>query len=161
MDAGSSALAETAERELVITRVFDAPRALVFQAWTEAARVAQWWGPRGFTIASCEMEVRPGGAFRVSMRSPAGTSHCARGVYRAIVPPERLAFTWAWEDEAGRLGHETVVTVTLAEHGGQTRLTLRHSGFESVTARDEHHGGWSECLDKLPDHLDAAASRPH
>src|SRR5207249_11050128 len=82
MVARTSAATESAERELVLTRVFDAPRRLVFKAWTEPERVVRWWGPQGFTMPSCTMDVRPGGAFRFCMRSPEGTDHWLRGVYR-------------------------------------------------------------------------------
>ena len=142
-----SALA--ADRELVVTRTFDAPRALVFAAWTNPEHLVRWWGPKGFTTPSCAMEVRPGGGFRTVMRSPEGTVHRLRGRYREVVPPERLVFTFAWEDEAGRPGHETLVTVTLAEAGGKTRLTLHQAVFERVESRSSHHEGWRECLDRL------------
>ncbi len=89
MGAGSSAATETAERELVVTRIIDAPRDLVFKAWTEPEQVARWWGPQGFVTTHCDMDIRPGGAFRCCMRSPAGTDHWKRGVYREIVEPER------------------------------------------------------------------------
>ena len=98
----SSAAGETAQRELVITRVFDAPRALVFKAWTEPDRLVRWWGPQGFTTPFCTMDLRPGGAVRFCMRSPEGTDHWLQGVYREIVAPERLVCTWAWEDAGAR-----------------------------------------------------------
>jgi len=120
MPASTSAAAETSAPELVVTRVFDAPPRLVFEAWTDPAHVARWWGPKGFTMPSCDMDVRPGGAFRVCMRSPDGMDHWLRGVYREIVAPERLVLTWAWEDADGKPGHETVVTVNFAEHGGNS-----------------------------------------
>jgi uncharacterized protein YndB with AHSA1/START domain len=141
--------------ELAIARVFDAPRALVFRAWTEPVRAAQWWGPRGFITLACELEVRPGGTYRRCMRSPEGTVHCSRGVYREVVAPERLAFTSAWEEADGRLGRETLVTVTFAEHGRQTRLTLHQAGFDSVEARNEHQVGWTSCLERFADYLQA------
>src|SRR2546422_5926224 len=119
--------AETAKPELVITRVFDAPPRLVFKAWTEAERLVRWWGPKGFTMPSCKMDVRPGGAFRFCMRSPEGTDHWLQGVYREIVEPERLVCTWAWEDAEGKPGHETLLTVNFAEHGAKTKLTLHQA----------------------------------
>jgi uncharacterized protein YndB with AHSA1/START domain len=143
----------SADRELSITRLFDAPRALVFKAWTEPERAVRWWGPRGFTIAHCEMDTRPGGAYRICMRSPEGAEHWQRGVCREIVAPERLVFTFAWEDAEGRPGHETMVTVTFAEDGGKTRLTLRQAVFETVTARDLHQGGWTSALECLAEYL--------
>lgn len=139
----------TADQELELTRILDAPRALVFAAWTDPAHLVRWWGPKGFTTPSCAMDVRPGGGFRTVMRSPEGTEHRLRGRYREVVPPERLVFTFAWEDEAGRPGHETVVTVTLTEQAGRTRLTLHQAVFESVESRASHQEGWSECLDRL------------
>lgn len=153
MAAGSSATATPAERELVITRVFDAPRPLVFKAWTEPDRLVRWWGPQGFTTPSCTMDVRPGGAFRFCMRSPEGTDHWLRGVYREIVEPERLVLTWAWEDAERKPGRETVLTVTFAEQGAKTKLTLRQAVFESVTARDAHQRGWTGSLDRLAEYL--------
>lgn len=153
MAAETDAAATTAERELLITRVLDAPRRLVFKAWTEPERAARWWGPQGFTTLSCQMDVRPGGAFRVSMRSPAGTVRCKRGVYREIVEPERLVFTFAWEDADGNPGHQTLVTVSFAEHGGKTELRLHQALFETTTARDAHQLGWTSCLQRFADFL--------
>jgi uncharacterized protein YndB with AHSA1/START domain len=82
-----------------------------------------------------------------------GQLHIKRGVYREIVAPERLVFTYADEDADGRLGPETVVTVTFEEVGARTRLTLRQVGFETVTARDAHAGGWTSCLERFAEYL--------
>ena len=139
---------------LTITRVIDAPRALVFRAWTDPAFAARWWGPRGFTATECRIDARVGGAYRTVMRAADGTEHRQRGVCREVIPPERLVFTFAWEDEQGELGPETLVTVTLAEQDGKTRLTLYHSGFETPTARDGHQEGWSSALERLADYLE-------
>ncbi len=152
MGASDSVAAAARDRELTITRVFDAPRELVFRAWTDPAQAAHWWGPQGFTTISCEMDVRPGGAYRACMRSPEGTRHCRRGVYREVVAPERLVFTFAWEDANGP-GHEMVVTVTFAAIDSQTRLTLHQAVFETVAARDDHQRGWSSCLERFADYL--------
>jgi uncharacterized protein YndB with AHSA1/START domain len=154
MDARTSLAAPTAaERELRITRILDAPRSLVFQAWTEPDRAARWWGPQGFTTIRCDMDVRPGGTFRASMRSPAGTVHCRRGVYREVVEPERLVFTFAWEDAEGKPGHETAVTVTFADLDGKTELTLHQATFETAAARDDHRRGWTSTLERLAEYL--------
>lgn len=142
-----------ASRELLLTRVFDAPRRLVFAAWTDPVHTARWWGPQGFSTISCDMDVRPGGAWRRCMRSPENTEHCARGVYREIVAPERLVFTYAWEDAAGNSGHEMLVTVTFEDVGGRTRLTLHQAVFESEAARDSHRAGWSSCLERFAEYL--------
>ncbi len=151
--AATSALRPSEDLELTITRVFDAPRSLVFKAWTAPEHLARWWGPKGFTTLSCAMDVRPGGAWFRRMRSPEGSEHTKRGVYREIVEPERLVFTYADEDADGRLGPETLVTVTFEEHGAKTRLTLRQVGFESAGSRDAHEGGWTSCLERLADYL--------
>jgi uncharacterized protein YndB with AHSA1/START domain len=153
MDASDSAAAAARELELTVTRVFDAPRELVFAAWTDPAQAALWWGPQGFTTISCEMDVRPGGAYRACMRSPESTRHCRRGVYREVVAPERLVFTFAWEDADGNPGHEMLITVTFAAIGAQTRLTLHQAVFESVAARDDHRRDWSSCLERFADYL--------
>ena len=156
MAASISAATASAERELVITRVFDAPRRLVFKAWTQPEMLVRWWGPRDFTLPSCKMDFRRGGAFRFLMRAPDG-DHRLVGVYREIAEPERLAFTFAWEDAGGAVGPETLVTLTFAEQGAKTKLTLHQAVFESVTARDMHNTGWSESLDRLAAYLAHAA----
>jgi uncharacterized protein YndB with AHSA1/START domain len=143
------------ELELTVTRVFDAPRETVFRAWTDPKQAALWWGPQGFTTISCEMDVRPGGAYRACMRSPAGTRHCRRGVYREVVTPERLVFTFAWEDANGNPGHEMLVAVTFANIGGKTRLTLHQAVFETVTARNEHQRGWTSTIERFAEYLAA------
>jgi uncharacterized protein YndB with AHSA1/START domain len=143
----------TAERELVITRVFDAPRRLVFEAWTKPEHLSCWCGPRGFTIPFGEMDFRPGGAYRTCLRSPEGKDHWLQGVYREIVKPERLIFTHRWEDKDGKPKHETIVTVTFEEHDGKTKLTFHQAVFESVEGRDSHRSGWSESLDRLDEYL--------
>ena len=153
MLVGNSVAAQPEPRMLVIARVFDAPRSLVFKAWTEPERLVRWWGPRGFTTPFCEMDVRPGGAFRFGMRSPEGTEHWLRGVYREILEPERLVLTWAWEDALGKPGHETLLTLDFAEHAGKTKLTLHQAVFETVTARNAHQQGWTSGLDDLADYL--------
>jgi uncharacterized protein YndB with AHSA1/START domain len=153
MAAGSSAAPRTADRELVISRTFDAPRATVFKAWTEKEQLASWWGPQGFVIESCEADLRPGGAWRLAMRSPEGTLHTNRGVYREIVPPERLVLTYAWEDARGTPGHETLVTVTFAEQGKRTRMVLHQAIFESPTSCEAHRTGWTSCFERFSGYL--------
>ncbi|HET7880498.1 MAG TPA: SRPBCC domain-containing protein [Acetobacteraceae bacterium] len=146
---------DTRQRELVITRIIDAPRALVFKAWMAPEHVVRWWGPQGFTVFHCEMDVRVGGAYRCAMRSPQGTEYWKRGVYREIVEPERVAFTFAWERPDGSLEHELLTTVTFEEHGAKTRLTLRQGVFANSERRDEHVAGWSSTLERLAEYLTA------
>ena len=153
MAATADAAIVGAERELVITRVFDAPRRLVFKMWTAPEHLVRWWGPRGFTTISGRMDVRPGGAWVRHMRAPDGSEHRKHGIYREIVPSERLVFTYATEDAAGHSDPTTLVTVTFADLGGKTRLTLRQTLFESVAARDSHLSGWASCLERFAEYL--------
>ena len=140
--------------ELTLRRDFAAPRARVFEAWTDGDQLRRWCCPKGFTIPFSEGDIRPGGRFRTCMRSPDGEDHWLGGVYREISPPDRLVFTHAWQDEAGHSDHETIVTVTLADApGGGTRLTLHQAFFTSDASRDGHREGWSETLDSLERHL--------
>jgi uncharacterized protein YndB with AHSA1/START domain len=151
--AEASFLVPRSDRELVISRVFDAPRRLVFRTWTDPEMAVHWWGPQGFTSISCEMDVRPGGEWRRTVRSPSGDLHRARGVYREIAAPERLVFTYAWEDADGWPGPVTVVSVVFVELDGRTELTLRQAIFETAAARDAHRGGWTGCLERLAEYL--------
>jgi uncharacterized protein YndB with AHSA1/START domain len=153
MAATISAAARSAAPELVIRRVFDAPRTLVFRAWTQPEHLARWWGPKGFTLVAYEIDVRPGGGWYRRMRSPEGAEYVKRGVYREIVPPERLVFTYVNEDSDGSLGLETVVTVTFEDLGERTRLTLHHTGFDSIPSRDGHEGGWNSALARFVEYL--------
>jgi uncharacterized protein YndB with AHSA1/START domain len=168
MANGSSATQEASEREFVITRTFEAPRELVFKAWTDPKRMAQWWGPHGFTNPICELDARPGSAWRIVMRGPDGVEHPARGVYREIVEPERLVMTIdhsglpdQWHDMVspgrdrtkGKPALEAVSTVTFEEVGGKTKVTVRQR-FESAGVRDAllkigMNEGWSQSLERL------------
>ena len=164
---------EPASRELVITRIFDAPRELVFAAFTDPQHLMKWWGPHGCTVISCDADARPGGTWCISMRSPRVLPQFVqrnpinldssrenqwiverqRGVYREVVTPERLVFTYAFEDDVGRPLHQTVVTVGFAEEGSRTKVTLHQAIFETVTARDDHMRGWTEALEHLAAYL--------
>jgi uncharacterized protein YndB with AHSA1/START domain len=143
----------SAERELLITRLLKAPRALVFKAWTQAEHMARWMRPHGFTVRHHTLDVRPGGVHRACLLAPDGTEHWVRGVYQEIIEPERLVFTHAWEDESGKPRHETLVTITFAEQEGQTLMTFRQTGFESEASRDGHRGGWIQTFERLDTYL--------
>jgi len=145
--------------DLDITRVFDAPRDLVFKAWTDSEWGKEWSAPNGFTVLGSEGDLRVGGAWRLGMRRPGEDDLWVGGVYREIVAPERLVFTHAWEDAQGTPGHQTLVTVTLAQRGGKTEMHFRQTGFDSVESRDGHQEGWSECFDKLERLLATALQR--
>lgn len=153
MDARARHSFPAAERELTIRRTFEAPRALVFKAWTEPQHLARWSCPRGFTFTENSGDLRVGGTFAARMRSPQGSDHRLRGVYREIVPPERLVFTHAWIDENGTPGPETIVTVTLTERAGRTEMTFHQGIFDSLASRDGHEQGWSSCFERLAELL--------
>ena len=152
MAVASNANQATAQHELVITRTFDAPRNLVFKAWTAPEHMVRWLGPHNFTAPSCKMDFRPGGAFRACICAPDGKEYWMRGIYREIVEPERLIFTFSWEED-GERGRETMITITFGEQGDKTRMTFRQAFFETVENRDSHHGGWTECFERLAQFL--------
>ncbi len=149
-----------AERELTITRVFDAPRDLVFRAWTDARNLAQWWGPKNFTNPVCEIDARVGGKLRIHMRAPDGTVYPMKGEIREVVAPERLVFTNIALDAAGNHLLEGLTTVTFAEEGGKTKMTLRTHAAAVVEYAAAYlqgmEAGWTQSIDKLERHLRAA-----
>jgi uncharacterized protein YndB with AHSA1/START domain len=150
----NAAVTKPAERVLVIERVFDAPRELVFRCWTEPERLARWVGPRCFSSTILACELRQGGNYRMSMRGPDGHDHWHQGVFREIVPPQRIVRTYCWTDAEGRPTRpETLLTVTFADLDGRTKVTLHQAVFESVTARDDHRRGWSGSLDRLAEYI--------
>ena len=153
MGAARNLVSEPADRVLKITRVFDAPRKLVFDAWTKPEHMAQWWGPRGFKSTVEKSELRPGGAYRIHMLGPDG-DHWTQGVYHEVVPPERLVMEGSWADANGNPTRPaTTLTLLFEDLGGKTRLTLHNAIFESVTARDMHNTGWNSSLDCLAEYL--------
>ena len=137
------------ERELSLERLIALPPERLFALWTEPGLIVKWWGPEGFGIPDCALDVRVGGRWRTVMRSPEGKHLTVGGIYRVIEPPRRLVFTWAWEDERGQPGHETEVTVTFEPAPGGTRLLLRQQEFETKESRDGHRQGWSSSFDCL------------
>jgi uncharacterized protein YndB with AHSA1/START domain len=142
-----------ADRELVFTRVFDAPREIVFKAWTDPERLKRWWGPNGFTNPVCELDPRPGGAIRIHMRGPDGTVYPNRGVFHEIVEPERLVFSIGADDQQGNIIIEVVNTVTFTEQGGKTTLTLQSRIIKATAEAAPYlagmESGWSQALDHL------------
>ena len=146
-------------RELTITRVFDAPRELVFKAWTQPEHVKRWWGPKGFTNPVCEVDARPGGEIRIDMRAPEGTVYPMTGVYQEIVEPERLVFTSAALDASGNPLFEVTNIITFSDLNGKTQLTL-HVSVAKVTAEAAPYlagmeVGWNQTLDRLAVHVGA------
>jgi len=153
MSATATAAARPIQRELVITRIFDAPRALVWRMWIDPRHAMQWWGPRGYPATHMTLDVRPGGRWRHCLTSrETGAALWQHGVCREVVMPERLVFTFQWETE-GERGLETIVTVTFADLGGKTRMDFRQTPFQSDAERDGHRDGWTSTFDRLVDHL--------
>lgn len=141
------------ERELVLTRVFDAPRELVFKLWTDPKHVAQWWGPHGFTNLVCELDLRPGGAILIHMRGPDGIVYPMTGVYEEVVRPERLVFTSAALDLDGNPMFEVLTTVTFAEESGKTKQILRARVIRRTAQAAPYlagmEAGWTQSLERL------------
>ena len=134
-----------------VKRIFKAPVDAVYRAWTEAGALAAWMGPEGVTMEVDHMDLREGGAYRYVMQQPNEPFPVA-GTFLEVVPNNRLAFTWAWEEgEIG--GVETVVELSFAEVDGGTELTLAHSKLPTETAREKHTEGWNGCLDCLVSYL--------
>lgn len=168
MTEGNSMFAEMDDLAVVITRFFEAPRDLVWQAWTDPAHMAQWFGPKGFANTVCQMDLRPGGAWRITMRAPDGTDYPLKGFLHEIVAPERLVMSVdlsehpeAWHDlvdpnrdkSKARPTLAGIWTVTFDQHNGVTKLTVNYR-FESASTRDAFlrigmNEGWSQSFDRL------------
>ena len=145
------------EATVRLTRVFAAPRERVFAAWIEARRLEQWFGPQGFTLHSCETDPRPGGVFRICLRSPKGTDYWVHGVYREVSAPEKLVIACTAHDEKGVPRLEEVISVTFADEGGRTKLTLHAtaagSGPEAEAMMAGMPKGWNQTVSRLDEHL--------
>jgi len=157
--AKTSSTMPCSEWDLVITRVFDAPRELVFKAWTESKHVAQWWGPTGFTNPLCELDVRVGGTIRIDMRAPNGVVYPMKGVFDEIDEPERLVFISSALDEKGNSMFDVLTNVTFAEQGGKTELTMQARVIKATAQAQQYlqgmEAGWTLSLDRLGKHLDS------
>lgn len=148
---------------IVISRVVDAPRDLVFEAFTDPKHLTQFWGPRGFTGSRCEVDLRVGGQFRVDLRGPDGMSHPCTGVYREIVPPERIVYAGTGDDDnpcGAGLPPRSLVTMTFAAEGRKTKITV-HTRLGSYADREAaiaggFSKGWNDSLDRLEDLLTQA-----
>jgi uncharacterized protein YndB with AHSA1/START domain len=143
----------TTRHELSITRIFDAPRELVFAVWVQPDHIPHWWGPRGYATLSCEVDLRPGGKWRIASRHEDGSDTAETGVIREVDAPSRLVLTHAWEDLSGKPGPETIVTITFVEEDGKTKMIFHQASFDTAEARDGHELGWNESFDMLAEHL--------
>ena len=162
--------------EFVITRVFDAPRDLVFKAHTDCEHLKHWWGPKGFTVRVCKLDLRPGGAFHYCLTSPKGEDMWGRFVYREIVAPERLVYVMSFSDEGGNITRhsfaaswplEMLNTQTFTEKGGKTTLTLRATALNAspeeraafVAGMRGMEQGFGGTYDQLARYLDTLPRR--
>jgi uncharacterized protein YndB with AHSA1/START domain len=153
-----------AERELLMSRVFDAPRELVFRAYTEPEHLVHWWGPRGWSLPVCKIDLRPGGVWHYCMKGPGGEESWGKGVYHEIVPPERLVYTDVFSDAEGNTVDgmpSMLITVEFVDEGGKTKVSSRTQfgtpeELESILAMGVVLG-MTETLDRLEEYLATAA----
>ena len=148
-------------RTLRLVRVFDAPRERVFDAWTKQDQFVQWMCPPGVKITVCEIDVRPGGTWRIDgLHDGGGRVFASSGKYVEVKRPERLVFTWAHHgdgDYAKPRGHETTVRIELRALDNKTELTLIHGPFADAPSLANHKGGWTGSFDKLTTFLGKGA----
>ena len=174
MAMAKSEARQVGEFEFVISRVFDAPRELVWKAWTEPDRLIKWWGPRGFEILSTKVDLCVGGIFHYHLRSPEGLEIWGKFVYREISPPEKLVYINSFSDPAGGTTRapffdgkwplQILSTVTLAEEGKKTKVSIRWVPYSATEierktfeeAADSMQQGWTGTLDNLTEYLAAS-----
>lgn len=137
---------------LTIKRRFNAAPEKVFAAWTDPEKVKRWMGPGEVKVLSAESDARSGGRYRWLMRAPDGENHDVSGVYREVIPNEKLVFTWAWKSTPER---QSLVTLTFKRDGDGTLFTMVHEQFYDESARDRHQHGWSSAIEKLEKYLGA------
>ena len=155
-----------AEDEFAFNWIFNAPRELVFKAWTEPERLMKWWGPRGFSTPVARIDLRPGGNYYNCMRSPEGRDFCSTGVYREVNAPERLVYTDSFADHKGdpvspslygmdpAWPQEVLTDVTFTELGGMTKVSVHSAVPRSLAERQMAPQGWAESMVKLAEYLE-------
>lgn len=155
-------LEDCAGEALEITRVFDAPRELVFRSWTDPEMAKRWWGCPGCRASFTVMDARPGGAWRACLSCDDGRELWLRGVFREVASPDRLVFTFAWEqdDERGLGTDETIVTVTFVSQGGKTLMRFRQAPFATTARRDSHQTGWASGFNRLEELFAESETNP-
>jgi uncharacterized protein YndB with AHSA1/START domain len=155
---------EPLTRDVVITRIINAPRTLVFKAWTDPAMVMKWWGPEGFTSPACKIDFRVGGSYLFCMRSPEGQDIWSTGIYREIVINERIVYTDSFADEKGNvvsgsyygmdgLPEKFTITLLFEDRGSQTKFTLRHQGLPDGPMIEMTEAGWTSSLIRLEESI--------
>lgn len=176
MSTKNKSAAGSMDPPFVITRVLNAPRELVWKVWTEAGRLKHWWGPKGFIVHTCKIDLSPGGVFHYGMRTPDGTNMWGKFIYREIVPPKRLVFIVSFSDEKGGVTRhpgsphwplQTLSTVVFEEQKAKTKITVRwapHSATEIERktfdeGRESMQQGWTGTLDQLTTYLATATKQ--
>lgn len=150
--AGETSLA--LRREFTLNRILQAPRTLVFRAFVEPKRMKLWWAPRGFSMLSCALDLREGGAWRMRIRSDeTGAVQTEVGTYREISEPERLVFTHSWVRANGTLTPTTLVTVTFTERAGRTEVSFTQADFHSDEFCRSHEEGWASSFSQLTENI--------
>jgi uncharacterized protein YndB with AHSA1/START domain len=137
---------------LTIKRHFKAPPAKVFSAWTDPEKVKHWMGPGEVKVLKVESDPRTGGRYRWLMQAPNGEEHDVSGIYREVIPNQKLVFTWAWKSTPER---ESLVTVDIKPDGTGSLMTFTHEQFFDEDARDRHQKGWSAAIEKMEEYLAA------
>jgi uncharacterized protein YndB with AHSA1/START domain len=141
---------KTSEKtSLEIKRFINAPRARVYEAWTDPAQLKEWWGPESVRTRNLIADPRVGGSYRWDLTSPEGEEMSVFGEYRELVPGKKIVFTWKWEDDENWEEHNSVVTVELSDRDGGTELRFVHEKLPSEESRDRHTEGWNSVLDRL------------
>jgi len=138
------------EPSLTLKRRLKAAPSAVYAAWTDPKKIVKWFGPDAGPVEQAELDVRAGGRYSIVFRTESGEQHHVSGVYREVVPNDKLIFSWAWRSTPKR---ESLVTVLIKPEASGSLLTLQHEKFFDEKARDDHRNGWSGCLDKLVQYL--------
>jgi uncharacterized protein YndB with AHSA1/START domain len=141
-------MSATDSTTLRLERTYDATAEEVFDAWTNPEVLRRWWMvDETERTPEADVDLRVGGAYRLSMESPGADSRLTvRGVYREVARPQRLVYTWAWEEQDGSTGHESTVTVSFVQEGERTTVVVEHAGLPDAASRERHSEGWQTCL---------------
>jgi uncharacterized protein YndB with AHSA1/START domain len=139
-----------------IRRTIRAPRKRVFDAWTRKEEIVRWHAPGPLTVSLAEIDLRPGGTFRIHMRSPEGKDYCVSGVYREIDPPGKIVYSWGWDGD--HPVKDSTVTVEFHERGDATEVVLTHTGITHDKERTGHTEGWIAILEKFTATYDGAST---
>ena len=142
------------ERVLRLTHQFEAPREVIFRAWTDPSWLVRWMGPQECTCPHAEADLRVGGALKLAIRNADGKDHWAHGIYQTIEAPAHLCFTWRWEQEDGTMGQEMLIDIVLLDRNGGTEMVFTQTRFPTDESRDQHEGGWTGSFESLADTLD-------